>query len=470
MAIYECTVCGYIYDERKEKTRWLDLPEQWVCPLCDTEKRFFKLTKDEQGQNGEETESVKSTGKYLSEWLRPVDELENNMEYIHLMAETGRPIIEPMRTRRNCTNYWKDLLFRGSQLFKVPLNESENVNLKTIIGPKAKYPMVIESPVLVSHMSFGALSKEAKKSLAKGSAAVKTAICSGEGGILEDEMNEAFKYIFEYVPNKYSVEERFLKKIDAIEIKIGQSAKPGMGGHLPANKVTEEIAAVRGKKAGEDIISPAHFPGITTKEELKQCVGDLREITGGKPVGIKIAAGHIEKDLEIVLYAEPDFITVDGRPGGTGAAPKFIKESTSMPTLFALYRARKYLNENGGKDITLIITGGLRTASDFAKALAMGADAVAIATSALIALGCQQYRICDSGKCPIGITTQNPELRKHLKIEESSERLANFLNASSEELKNFARLTGSNDIHKLSSDDLMTTNSEISNYTNIEHV
>jgi glutamate synthase domain-containing protein 2 len=141
-----------------------------------------------------------------------------------------------------------------------------------------------------------------------------------------------------------------------------------------------------------------------------------------------------------------------------------------MPTLFALYRARKYLNENGGKDITLIITGGLRTASDFAKALAMGADAVAIATSALIALGCQQYRICDSGKCPIGITTQNPELRKHLKIEESSERLANFLNASSEELRNFARLTGSNDIHKLSSDDLMTTNSEISNYTNIEHV
>ena len=267
MAIYECTVCGYIYDESKESSKWIDLPEQWSCPLCDTEKRFFKLKKDDLLENVEEIESGMYKSGYLSEWNRAEDELEENMEYIHQMAETGMPIIEPMRSRRNCKNYWKDILIRGAQLFKIPLNEDKQVNLKTTIGAKAKYPLVIDSPVFVSHMSFGALSKEAKISLAKGSAAVRTAICSGEGGILEDELNEAFKYIFEYVPNKYSVEERFLKKIDAIEIKIGQSAKPGMGGHLPANKVNEEIAVVRGKKAGEDIVSPAHFPGISTKEE-----------------------------------------------------------------------------------------------------------------------------------------------------------------------------------------------------------
>ena len=258
--------------------------------------------------------------------------------------------------------------------------------------------------------------------------------------------------------------------MDAIEIKIGQSAKPGLGGHLPGKKVTSEIARIRGFQEGKDIISPSHFKDIHSKEELKSRVDWLKETSGGKPIGIKMAAGDIEADLKFAVYAGPDFITIDGRAGATGSAPKFVKASTSIPTLFAIYRARKYLDDNAATDISLTITGGLRISSDFAKALALGADAVAISTAALIAIGCQQYRVCNSGKCPMGIATQDPALRARLDVENAARGLENFLRVSTEEIKDFARLTGNDDVHKLSIQDLCTTNSEISNHTEIEHV
>jgi glutamate synthase domain-containing protein 2 len=319
-------------------------------------------------------------------------------------------------------------------------------------------------------MSFGALSKEAKTALAKGSAAINTLICSGEGGILPEEFDAAYRYIFEYVPNQYSATEENLKKVDAIEIKIGQSAKPGLGGHLPGKKVTSEIARIRGFKEGEDIFSPSHFKDIRTREDLKNRVDWLRETSAGRPIGIKLAAGDIEADLEFAIYAGPDFITIDGRAGATGSAPKFVKASTSIPTLFAIYRARKFLDENDATDISLTITGGLRISSDFAKALALGADAVAISTSALIAIGCQQYRVCNTGRCPMGIATQDPDLRRRLDIDQAAKNLENFLRVSTEELKDFARLTGNNDVHGLAISDLCTTSSEISNHTTISHV
>ena len=203
---------------------------------------------------------------------------------------------------------------------------------------------------------------------------------------------------------------------------------------------------------------------------LKAKVDWLREKSEGIPIGIKMAAGHIEADLKVALYAAPDFITIDGRPGATAAAPKFVKNATSVPTLFALYRARKFLDENKETGVSLVITGGLRTSSDFVKALAMGADAIAIGTAALMACACQQYRLCDTGKCPVGVTTQDPELRERLKIDISARKLENFLKVSTEELMDFARLTGNNDVHNLAITDLCTTNSEISNHTKIEHV
>jgi glutamate synthase domain-containing protein 2 len=306
--------------------------------------------------------------------------------------------------------------------------------------------------------------------IARGTARVETAMGSGEGGILPEARDAAHRFIFEYVPNRYSVTEDNLRAADAVEIKIGQSAKPGMGGHLPGAKVTEEIAEVRGFPPGKAIHSPSRFPDIGGPDGLREKVVWLRETSGGRPVGVKIAAGHVEADLEVALAAEPDFVTIDGRPGGTGAAPKFVKAATSVPTLFALYRARRFLDDRGADGLALIITGGLRVSADFAKALALGADAVAIGTAAMMACGCQQYRVCNTGNCPVGVATQDPELRERFDIDASATMLANFLRVCTWELEDFARLTGHADVHDLSIDDLCTTNSEVSGHTAIAHV
>jgi glutamate synthase domain-containing protein 2 len=226
---------------------------------------------------------------------------------------------------------------------------------------------------------------------------------------------------------------------------------------------------VRGRTAGVDIISPARFEDLRTQDDLKRKVDWLREQSDGKPIGIKIAAGNIEADLAWALAAEPDFITLDGRAGATGAAPKVVKDATSIPTILAVHRARKFLDDRNAENVSLVITGGMRISSDFAKAIAMGADAVAIGTAALMACGCQQYRICNTGKCPVGITSQDPELRARLKIDESARRLENYLRVCTEELKVFARLTGNKDIHQLAMDDICTTNMEISNYATVDH-
>lgn len=232
--------------------------------------------------------------------------------------------------------------------------------------------------------------------------------------------------------------------------------------------MTPEIAQIRNKPLGEDVISPSRFPGINNADDLKNLVNELRERSEGRPIGIKIAAGRIEKDLEFCVYAKPDFITIDGRGGATGASPAIIRDSTSVPTIYALYRARKYL-DSIRSSIDLVITGGLRVSSDFAKAIAMGADAIAIASAAMVAAACQQYRICGSGMCPVGVATQDEKLRERLQIDAASRRVENYLKCSAEELRTFARITSNDDIHGLSVDDLCTISREISEHTNITH-
>jgi len=472
MAKYRCIVCEYVYDEDKSSSLWMDVPQDYACPVCGSAKKLHEKFEDAVSP------SIKSTHKDIDlesdkdldgSLLRTSDDIEAYMADIHLMAETGESITEPMRTRIP-TFSWDELLIKGAQLATLPLNKGEQVETETIIGPGAAKPVVIQMPLFITHMSFGALSSEAKTALAKGSAAVKTAMCSGEGGILPSSIDNAYKYIFEYVPNRYSVTEDNLKRVAAIEIKFGQSAKPGMGGHLPGEKVTNEIAEIRDFPPGESITSPSKFDDIRSPEDLKKKISWLREVSEGRPIGVKFAAGNIEADLEAALYAEPDFITIDGRAGATGAAPKYVKASTSVPTIFALHRARKFLDENGSKNVSLIITGGIRISADIAKALALGADAVAIGTAALMAIGCQQYRVCNTGKCPMGIATQDPTLRGNLNINKAARRLENFLNVTSNELRDFARLTGNQSVHSLSVTDLCTVNSEISNHTSIEHV
>ena len=435
------------------------------CPICGQPiSKFVEVENSHSTQKTEESDSDLAYDKKYAKSDRDI----RYMDAIHQMAITGESIVSAMYTDMSMPN-WDDILILGNQLNPQPLESDVEVNTQTLIGRNAKKPIVIESPIYITHMSFGALSRETKIALAKGSAAIKTAQCSGEGGILPEEMENAYKYIFEYVPNKYSVTDDNLKNADAIEIKIGQSTKPGLGGQLQGEKVTEEIAEIRAKPLGEDIHSPATIPEVKSKEDLKNLVDELRTRSHGRPIGLKFAAGRIEDDLKHVMYAEPDFITIDGRGGSTGASPKLIRDSTSVPTIYALSRARKYLDEHDS-EIDLTITGGLRVSSDFAKALAMGANAIAVGTAAMIAAACQQYKICDSGDCPVGVATQDDELRKRLKIETASKRVENFLRVSTEELKTFARITGHKNVHDLNINDLCTFNSEISDYTNVRHV
>lgn len=469
--VYKCSICGYVYDEEKEGKPFSELTE---CPVCKQPPGKFNAVENQkpaatQPESEKQPASGNASGLDLNypEETRKADSNYRYMSEIHEMAVTGKSAIEAMGTQMKMPN-WDDVLVLGAQLNPMPLEEHADVSLKTVIGKHAQKPMTLDMPVYISHMSFGALSKETKIALAKGSAAAGTAMCSGEGGILPEEKEAAYKYIFEYVPNLYSVTDENLKTSDAIEIKIGQGTKPGMGGHLPGSKVTPEIAKIRNKPLGEDVISPSRFPGINSAEDLKKLVGELRMRSEGRPIGIKIAAGRIERDLEFCVYAEPDFITIDGRGGATGASPAIIRDSTSVPTIYALYRARKYL-DSIGSDIALIITGGFRVSSDFAKAIAMGADAVAIASAAMVAAACQQYRICGTGMCPVGVATQDEKLRKRLHIDSAAKRVENYLKCSAEELKVFARITGNMDIHGLSVNDLCTINEEISEHTNIAH-
>ena len=459
--IYKCTICGHIHNE--EATGIL-LNELDACPIC--KQDISKFVEVENSKSSENID-INSDLAYDKNYAKSDKDIRA-MDAIHQMAITGESIVAAMYTEMPMPS-WDDILILGNQLNPQPLESDVDVNTRTIIGKNAKKPLIIESPIYITHMSFGALSRETKIALAKGSAAIKTAQCSGEGGILPEEMENAYRYIFEYVPNKYSATDENLKNADAIEIKIGQSTKPGLGGQLQGEKVTDEISKIRGKPLGEDIHSPATIPEVNSKEDLKDLVDELRQRSCGRPIGLKFAAGRIEDDLKYVLYAEPDFITIDGRGGSTGASPKLVRDSTSVPTVYALARARKFLDSHES-DIDLTITGGLRVSSDFAKALAMGANAVAIGTGAMIAAACQQYKICDTGDCPVGVATQDDGLRMRLKIETAAKRVENYLKVSTEELKTFARITGHDDVHHMNVNDLCTVNSEISDYTTIRHV
>ena len=468
MAKWKCSVCGYEYDEEKEGKPFSELD---ACPVCKQPASVFEAVGDASAAkigtaSPTEAQEANNPLAYPAEYARR-DESCRYMKEIHEMAVSGKSIIEAMGTKMPIPS-WDDILILGAQLNPPPLMEHDEVDTTTVIGKHAKKPMVLKNPVYVSHMSFGALSKETKVALARGSAMAGSAMCSGEGGILPEEMAAADKYIFEYVPNRYSVTPENLQNADAIEIKIGQGTKPGMGGHLPGEKVTPEISKIRNKPMGQDVISPSKFEDVNSKDDLKKMVDWLRTASDGRPIGIKIAAGRIEKDLEYCVYAEPDFITIDGRGGATGASPRLVRDATSVPTIYALHRARKYLDQVGA-DIQLVITGGLRVSSDFAKAIAMGSDAIAVASAALIAAACQQYRICGSGMCPVGVATQDPELRKRFNEDAAAQRVANFLNVSLAELKTFARITGHSNLHDLNVDDLCTINREISEHTDIAH-
>lgn len=369
------------------------------------------------------------------------------------------------RSRQSDKNHFDDLVFLPAQLAKKPVDYfRENISAKTIIGKQSKKPIELETPIIIGAMSFGALSKETKIALAKASTIAGTIENTGEGGVLPEERKFSKRLIIQYSTGRFGITEEVLKQADAIEIKIGQGAKGGQGGLLLKEKVTEEIAKIRKVPFGQDIHSPAYHLDINNTDDLRKKVEWLKEVTGGVPIIIKLAAGDIENDLKIAVQADPDIIAIDGKEGGTGAAPEVMLNEVGIPTIAALSKARETLDKLGAKQ-ELWIGGGLNGGGDFAKAISLGADAVFCAFSLLAAMGCTYCQLCYLGKCPKGLATQDPELRSKLDIEIASQNAANFIKNCTEEIKMIAGACGENDIHKLSKSHLRALNSETSKIT-----
>jgi len=374
-----------------------------------------------------------------------------------------------MGVDRNLLPKWENIQFLPAQLSKRPLMDGEEVDTGVIIGPKAKKPLHLKIPVFVSDMSFGALSREAKISLSKGAEMAGTGICSGEGGMLPEEQQNNTRYFYELASGKFGFSWTKVMKSQAFHFKGGQGATTGTGGHLPGIKVTKEIAKVRGLKEGENAISPAAFPDLYTAEDFEAFANKVRDKTGGIPIGFKIAASHIEADIDFALKVGIDYIILDGRGGGTGSAPTILRDNINVPTIPALARARKHLDKVGAKNVTLVITGGLRVPEDFAKAMMLGADAIAVANSAIQAIGCLGMRACNTNNCPVGIATQKESLRSRINIGSSAKQLFNYFDASNDLLKVIARACGHDDIAKFNFEDLSTLDYEIHKLTGIKY-
>jgi glutamate synthase domain-containing protein 2 len=364
---------------------------------------------------------------------------------------------------------WDGLQILTAQLARTPLLDEEDVGTELVIGPRARKPLSLKIPLLVSDMSFGALSEEAKVALSKGAESAGTGICSGEGGMLPEEQASNSRYLYELASAKFGFSLDKVAKCQAFHFKAGQGAKTGTGGHLPGNKVSAKIAAVREVKEGESAISPSRFVDLDAPKDFRRIADQVREVTGGIPVGFKMSAQHIEADIDFALEVGCDYIILDGRGGATGAAPNLFKNNISVPTMPALARARRHLDARKASHVTLIITGGLRTEADFVKAMALGADGVAVANSALQAIGYLAMRACHTNNCPVGIATQKESLRARLDVERSAERLARWFDATTELMQVLARACGHRHLNALALDDLTTWDRDLAYLTGVRY-
>lgn len=374
-----------------------------------------------------------------------------------------------MGVPRDSLPEWDDLQFVVGQLHKLPLLDEEPVGTDLIIGPNAKKPLRLEIPLFVSDMSFGALSQEAKVALSKGAELAGTGICSGEGGMLPEEQSANSRYFYELASARFGFSWDKVQKAQAFHFKGGQGAKTGTGGHLPGDKVKGRIAEVRELPEDQAAISPARFPDWTSLNDFRDFSSEVREKTGGIPVGFKLSAQHIEKDIDAALDIGVDYIILDGRGGGTGAAPLIFRDNISVPTIPALARARRHLDACEKSDVTLIITGGLRHPADFAKALALGADGIAVSNAAIQAIGCLGMRACHTNNCPVGIATQKSHLRERLPVDIAADRLARFFSAAIELTTVLARAAGHRHVGDFEVDDLTTFKADMAKLTGVSY-
>ena len=401
--------------------------------------------------------------------------IEPHVKFIRKLANEGLTKMghhgpsAAMGVPRNSLPVWDDLQFVVGQLHKLPLLDDEAVGTELVIGPRAKKPLRLDIPLFVSDMSFGALSEEAKVALSKGAELAGTGICSGEGGMLPEEQAANSRYFYELASARFGFSWDKVQKTQAFHFKGGQGAKTGTGGHLPGNKVQGKIAEVRQLEEGQPAVSPARFPEWTELGQFRDFAEEVRDKTGGIPVGFKLSAQHIEKDIDAALEIGVDYIILDGRGGGTGAAPLIFRDNISVPTIPALARARRHLNACNASDVTLIATGGLRHPADFAKAMALGADGVAVANAAIQAIGCLGMRACHTNNCPVGIATQKAHLRKRLPVDIAAERLARFLAASVELMQVLARAAGHRHLSDFSVDDLTTFKADMAQLTGVAY-
>ena len=377
--------------------------------------------------------------------------------------------VEAMGVPRGQLPTWDDIQLLTGQLHRPPLLDDDAVGTDVVVGANAQRPLRLAIPLLVSDMSFGALSEPAKVALARGAELAGTGICSGEGGMLPEEQQENSRYFYELASARFGFSWDKLEKVQAFHFKGGQGAKTGTGGHLPGPKVKGKIAQVRGLNEGEPAISPSRFPDWTDVGQIKEFADEVRDRTGGIPIGYKLSAQHIEKDIDAALKVGVDYIILDGRGGGTGAAPIIFRDNISVPTIPALARARRHLDRLDRKDITLISTGGLRKPADFIKAMALGADAIAVSNSAMQAIGCIAMRACHTNNCPVGIATQKPDLVSRLVVEKSAQQLNNFFRASVELMQVMARACGHDHLSKFTLEDLTTWKKDMAELSGVAY-
>ncbi len=400
---------------------------------------------------------------------------------IHIKAQLGRYRMRGMALFKTIPT-WDDLTFLPGTLTRFVIEGyREKCDTRTIIGPRAKRPLDLDIPVYITGMSFGALSYEAKMALARGATMAGTATCSGEGGMIPDERRYSSKWFYQNIQSRYGFNPHHLQLADGCEFFIGQGYKVGLGGHLMGQKVTDQVAEMRSLPAGIDQRSPARHPDWLGPDDLSLKIEEIREATDGQiPIQLKLGSARVFDDVRMAVKCNPDSIYIDAMEGSTGAGPHLATEETGVPGIAAIRQARKAIDELGkADDITLIYAGGVRNGGDLAKALALGADAVAIGTSAMMALNCNKdipeadfpnevgveagycYH-CHTGRCPVGVATQDPALRARLDPDEAAERVYNFLHTLTIECQMMARACSKTDVHSLETEALAALTMEAS--------